>query len=86
MKFVYQREAKKKLKAVDQLIREAEERKARGEPSANEAELSKLKNEKREGGHKMLQAERKDFLYNRNRKREKRKLPQKILDASGGEL
>lgn len=76
----------RKLKAVDQLIREAEERKARGEPSANEVELSKLKSEKHEGNHKLLQAERKDFIYNRNRKREKRKLPQKILDACGGEL
>ena len=86
MKFVHKEQVERKLKSVDQHIREAEEYRARG-GAVTEDEIRGLRQVKREVvNHESLQADNKDYIENRNRRREQRKLPQKMLDAVGGEL
>ena len=86
MRRIHRDRVDRKLRSVNQCIREAEERRARGE-QVTEEQINQLKAEQREGvNHETLQADNKDYIENRNRKREQRKLPQKVLDAVGGEL
>lgn len=87
MKFANAERVERKLLSVDQHIREAEEYRARGIGDVTEAQVRGLRQVKREVvNHEKLQADNKDYIYNRNRRREQRKLPQKMLDAVGGEL
>lgn len=86
MKFENKERVERKLRSVNQCIREAEEYRARG-GAVTEAEIGNLRQVKREiVNHESLQADNKDYIENRNRRREQRKLPQKILDAVGCEL
>ena len=86
MKFENKERVERKLRSVNQCIREAEEYRARG-GAVTEEEIGNLRQVKREiVNHESLQADNKDYIENRNRRREQRKLPQKMLDAVGGEL
>lgn len=86
MKFVNKEHVERKLRSVEQCIKEAEEYRARG-GAISETEISGLRQVKREiVNHESLQADNKDYIENRNLRRAQRKLPQKILDAVGCEL
>lgn len=70
----------RKQEFVDQLIKEAEERKGRGDPIAVD-ELNQLRRERGELKHEMRQASDKDYILDRNRKRAIRTKFEKLIDT-----
>ena len=76
----YETRVKRELRSVEQCIREAKERQARGEPNAD-AEVNKLCSERVEKKREVLTANKADYVIDRNRKREQRSKLQKIKDA-----
>ncbi len=81
MRRIHHKRVERKLLSVDQHIREAEERRARGEP-VSEAEIKQLQAVKREAvNHESLQADNKDYIDNRNSRRAQRNKFQKFIDT-----
>lgn len=71
--------------ALDEQIREAKERQAKGEPGAAE-QLCQLQQQKKELLNEIRQAGDEDYRRERQARREKRNRLDKAVDAIGGEL
>lgn len=71
--------------ALDEQIREAKERQAKGEPGAAE-QLRQLQQQKKELLNEIRQAGDEDYRRQRQARREKRNRLDKAVDAIGGEL
>lgn len=69
-----------KLKSVNQLIREAEEIRERGELAGSE-EVNRLKRQRDDYKGAMRTAVNKDYVIDRNRRREKRSKFKKAVDT-----
>ena len=71
--------------ALDEQIRIAKERQAKGEPGAAE-QLRQLQQQKKELRHEIRQAGDEDYRRERQARREKRNKLDKAIDSIGGEL
>lgn len=69
----------RKLKSVNQLIREAEAEKARGIIEAEE--VNKLRRERAERKISLRTASNEDYVIDRNRRRENRSKFKKVIDT-----